>query len=982
MKLANVIATAAVVIGGWVMAAEPGLNTSGLNTPGQVSLDGVKLEAGMRVDLTGQWLFKPGTAVADGGDPKTDVNDAGYLTTPVPGLMTKIQWWLDDSEDFKKWEDARLKNLGFDTEKNSDGWYRMWIEAPKLEEGKHLWVEFDGVAMRSEVYINGKELGKHAGMFSRFGFDLTQGMKEGKNLLAVHVGMEGIPETDAKLGEAVTVNLSAAKVISMSKGMFGPLSVGKSNRDYDLYGIWQPVKLVVRGEDKIEDVFFNPSLTGAKIQVETLGKGKLHAKITDKKTGEVLAEADGVTKERGAILTVDNLKPKLWTPAEPNLYRLEVTLAATDGTVEDKWEHEVGFRTFVAKGNHLYLNGHPYWLRGANQLPYGKNPFSPELARKLIGELHENDVRFTRTHATPWNEAWLDAADEIGLAVSVEGIRPWAFAGKAEPEVMPPPAIFQHWLMENADVVKRVRNHPSVFILTVGNEMLLRDAKSVEKWELLSQVVKQTRELAGGLPVVCSSDYTRDPEFYDSTLKPKGLDDGDLDDMHRYFGWYAESPFVLDMKFEKELKNNKKQRPLIGQEFATGYPDLDGGLVVWKYTRDFLTSLSWVGRWGYGKVDGPGKVEARNEAGADVFLAHHRIVTKRLAERLRMDRGDGTSGFALFSAECWFKHSYDPATVAPYPVVGAAKYFWAPVGVALESAQRRFYGGDTFATNVVVTNDDEQFGDLKDLTVECRLMDGGTMAAKSDAVSAKDIPYYGQEKVGVTVKWPEVEGRKGFDLVTVVMSGGKEISRTVDGVEVFPRVMEPHYRRASEVVRGDVDLSEGSDLRKRIEGGETVVLLSPGKGLLKDFPEDIADVKTGMCEYADWSPVMGTELAKGLEPMDLKWWARRDDWKCYVASESHRLKEGGKARSLIDYMPAHSYTRADAVPALFRTVMFEIAIGKGRLWVCDLDFAASRGVDPAADLMMRNINAASNDPESTKDLPVWPVHAEIVKERN
>ncbi len=89
--------------------------------------------------------------------------------------------------------------------------------------------------------------------------------------------------------------------------------------------------------------------------------------------------------------------------------------------------------------------------------------------------MHDNNQRVTRTHATPWNEAWLDAADEIGLGVSVEGIRPWAFVGKIGAT---PKDLFEHWLMENADVVRRIRNHPSVLIWTIGNEMLLRVASS------------------------------------------------------------------------------------------------------------------------------------------------------------------------------------------------------------------------------------------------------------------------------------------------------------------------------------------------------------------------------------------------------------------------------------------------------------------------------------------------------------------------
>ncbi len=84
--------------------------------------------------------------------------------------------------------------------------------------------------------------------------------------------------------------------------------------------------------------------------------------------------------------------------------------------------------------------------------------------------------------------------------------------------------------MENADVIKRCRNHPSVLIWTVGNEMNLKDAKQLDKWKLLSGVVKQTRQLDPTRPVICSSSYYRDPEFYEKSMKPAGIDDGDIDD--------------------------------------------------------------------------------------------------------------------------------------------------------------------------------------------------------------------------------------------------------------------------------------------------------------------------------------------------------------------------------------------------------------------------------------------------------------------
>ncbi len=95
----------------------------------------------------------------------------------------------------------------------------------------HLWIEFDGVAMTCKVSCNGQLLGEHKGMFSRFSFDLTPQLKVGQNVISVYASMEKVPASTASLGQAVTVNLSAAKVVSMSKGMSSsPLSPNQDNR--------------------------------------------------------------------------------------------------------------------------------------------------------------------------------------------------------------------------------------------------------------------------------------------------------------------------------------------------------------------------------------------------------------------------------------------------------------------------------------------------------------------------------------------------------------------------------------------------------------------------------------------------------------------------------------------------------------------------------------------------------------------------------
>ena len=976
-------------------------------TNGEIKFDAAQMPNGSSIDLTGNWFYRPDYSVEGAEKMESSPVSKDDFSVGVPQFLNPIRWWLDDSEDFKKSEAERMQRLGFDTDKAEEGWYKLTIDAGRLPQDKRVFIEFDGVAMKSKVFLNGAELGGHTGMFSRFAFDLTAHLKPGKNLLAVRVSMEKIPVSTVSLGTAVTVNLTASKVLSLSKGMFGPLTPVDDNRAYDLHGIWQPVRLTIRGAAKINDVYFAPSLTGAIVKVEAASFGEnraaqIKARWTDAKTSRVFAETkpqliDLNLDKSSVTIEINDLQPKLWTPANPNLYKLEVTLETASGKVLDKFMQNVGFRTFEAKGNKLFLNGKPYWLRGVNQLPYGKNPTDARLARKLIQAMHDNNERVTRTHATPWNEAWLDAADEIGLGVSIEGIRPWAFVGKIGAT---PPDLFEHWLMENEDVVKRIRNHPSVLIWTIGNEMLLKDAESVEKWKQLSDVVKQTRRLDSTRPTVVSSSYQREPELFSKVIAPNKIDDGDIDDIHSYKGWYADSPFVTDSNFDKELERSKWNRPFIGQEMSTGYPDMDTGLPVYSYTKNQRSPQAWVGVNAY-----PGSDPA-------IFLEHQRAVTKRWAEQLRYQRADKTAGFILFSAECWFSHTFDAAKVQPYPVVEAMKYAFAPVGLALETAQRRFYAKDTIKTSVFVTNDDEQFRDFQNLSLEFSFVDQtGKQISTNKSGTLTSLQYYETAKIPSEIKIPpNGNGRTKLSLMTRLLHGNTEISRTIDFVEIFPKlaanklptnaanlslgaemsklVGEKFQTTGSDVLNNPVvlvgknsplnDLKNGGKLYNAAQNGATVVVFSPGAKLQEIFPNDVLSVRKVSGEYADWTPAAKTKIAQNLETNDLKWWARANDWRVMVAGEAHRLNPNGTARELIRFIPSHGYIALERVPELMASTLFEIPVGKGRVWVCDFDLEESVSVDPAARIFAENLLHAAADPNSTADLIKMPTHEEML----
>src|SRR5882724_6920669 len=91
---------------------------------GRLTLRPADLTPGKSLSLNGQWLYRPGYEIQAGERPELSVAN-GSVRVPVPQLLNRIQWWLDDSEDYKRSETNRLAKLGFDTDRAEDGWYYL-----------------------------------------------------------------------------------------------------------------------------------------------------------------------------------------------------------------------------------------------------------------------------------------------------------------------------------------------------------------------------------------------------------------------------------------------------------------------------------------------------------------------------------------------------------------------------------------------------------------------------------------------------------------------------------------------------------------------------------------------------------------------------------------------------------------------------------------------------------------------------------------
>jgi beta-galactosidase len=236
-------------------------------------LDPVRTE----VSLNGKWLFAPGYEVSDEDKatlPTSD--DESWHVMTVPNFWNPIRVWLHGeryntdskgvSDNYYQKETGRCEAYTFDYKKTNIGWYRQWIELPESIHGKNLELSFDAVSKVAEVWINGKKAGSHIGMFGDFTIDATPLLKPGKNLVAVEVQrdyVKDIKDPNKLAGIAVTVEVTEKMVKDLAHGFF----------NNDPAGIWQPVKLVISDPLRIEDVFIEPSLTGASFDVTVKNYG-------------------------------------------------------------------------------------------------------------------------------------------------------------------------------------------------------------------------------------------------------------------------------------------------------------------------------------------------------------------------------------------------------------------------------------------------------------------------------------------------------------------------------------------------------------------------------------------------------------------------------------------------------------------------------------------------------------------------------------
>lgn len=338
------------------------------------------------------------------------------------------------------------------------GWYRRKLHLPADQKGKRVYVEFDGVMSNAQVYLNGRYISGRPYGYSSFSLDLTGLFSFGKdNVLAVRV--ENKPEM---------------------------------SRFYTGAGIYRPVRLVCTSSVHVAHwgtYVTTPQISSGKavVKIETsvenfdekVDKVRLLTEIYDKE-GKCVARTSSVRKGKEQPLrfvqkcTVS--QPSLWSPDTPTLYTA-VSKVYVEDELCDTYRTDFGFRTLkFDKEKGFFLNGERMKLKGVC-LHHDLGPLGAAVNTRAIERqlemLKEMGCNAIRTSHNPSAVELLDLCDRMGIMVQVEAFDEWKM-GKCTNGYN---TLFEKWAERDlTDLIHRDRNHPSVIMWSIGNELREQDA--------------------------------------------------------------------------------------------------------------------------------------------------------------------------------------------------------------------------------------------------------------------------------------------------------------------------------------------------------------------------------------------------------------------------------------------------------------------------------------------------------------------------
>ncbi|MGD9126757.1 MAG: glycoside hydrolase family 2 TIM barrel-domain containing protein [Planctomycetia bacterium] len=434
------------------------------------------------------------------------------------------------------------------------GWYRKEVAIPKSWAGKRIVVRFEAACIVAKVWVNGKLLGQHKGSWTPFEFDITDLVTPGTkdNLIAVQV--------DNRMRRDVMPH----------------------HIDFNFMGgLHREVYLIATDPTYIESVrVTTPQVSEKLAQVEV--KTKIRNESSQKKsyavvntitgpgldkplvaTSRQLGIAPGQTVTVGSTRPVAN--PKLWSPDEPNLYKVTTQLLV-DGKPVDEVKNPLGFRWFRFDPNEgFFLNGKHLKLKGVN-----RHDDYPGLGWALPVERQIKDVElikglganFLRTAHYTQHPVVLETCDKLGILVWEE--LPFDGEGFVSP-ILGAKDMAVNLRKVLHEMIERDANHPAIVIWSLGNENMQSPSGAGRK--AVANLTKELDKLCNELDPTRPTGVAINKPY---RSKPAGLNDAvDILGYNIYDGWYKREIEDFAKNVEKFHKENPT-KPIVITEYGAG----------------------------------------------------------------------------------------------------------------------------------------------------------------------------------------------------------------------------------------------------------------------------------------------------------------------------------------------------------------------------------------------------------------------------
>lgn len=355
------------------------------------------------------------------------------------------------------------------------GWYRKSLSIPENYADKNISIYFEGAYMNSTVYVNGKEVGVQPYGYSSFYFDITPHVLfGGENIIAVRVDNSQQPNCRWYSGSGIYRNVWLTVTDKIHVKQWGvAITTPEVSPDEAKVVI---NSTLVNSTSESQMVILSTKL--ATLNAEHVGDGNIEV--------ELEANSQKTVKQE---LIISN--PELWSPENPNLYRANIEIIKDDKVLDGVTE-KFGVRTIAYSADKGFqLNGETILINGGcvhhDNGCLGAAAYDRAEERK-VELLKEAGFNAVRTSHNPPSVAFLDACDRLGLLVIDESFDGWK-AKKTDHDYA---KIFDEWWQHDVkSMVLRDRNHPSIVMWSIGNEIIERTSpEAVVTAKMLSNFVK------------------------------------------------------------------------------------------------------------------------------------------------------------------------------------------------------------------------------------------------------------------------------------------------------------------------------------------------------------------------------------------------------------------------------------------------------------------------------------------------------------